>query len=238
MNTFTSHRPAASAAPSPALPRPNRERLCTYLVTDAAASGDRGVIAVIAAAVAGGATTVQLREKTASARDFYELTLRAADVIARRALLLVDDRIDVFLAARQAGAGVDGVHVGQSDLPVEQVRSLVGPDAVVGLTANTPTHLEAAARLPMGTVDYLGVGVIRPTSTKPDHPAPLGVHGFAAIAAATPLPCVAIGGVTVADTAPLKFAGAAGLAVVSAICSAPDPEGAARELASAWKRAS
>jgi len=215
----------------------NRDALQTYLVTDAALSGDRGVLEVVRAAVAGGATAVQLRDKSASARSLYELAVAAAAVVDGRALLLVDDRVDVALAARAAGARVDGVHVGQSDLPVEQVRAILGAAAVVGLTANTPEHLDAVRRMPAGTVDYLGVGVIRPTSTKPDHPAPLGVDGFAAIAAAAGLPCVAIGGVKLADTAALKAAGAAGLAVVSAICAAPDPEHAARELSEAWRSA-
>ncbi|HEY0246947.1 MAG TPA: thiamine phosphate synthase [Gryllotalpicola sp.] len=214
-----------------------RPDLSTYLVTDAAACGPRGVLDVVRAAVAGGVTAVQLREKTASARELFELTRRAAALIDGRALLLVDDRVDVALAARQAGARVDGVHIGQSDLPATAVRRMLGGDAVIGLTANTPRHLAELAALPAGTVDYLGVGVIRPTATKPDHPAPLGVAGFAALASAAPLPCVAIGGVTRADTTALRAAGAAGLAVVSAICAAPDPERAARELATAWREA-
>lgn len=211
-----------------------RRGLVTYLVTDAAASGDRGVLDVVRRAVDGGATAVQLREKTGTARELFDLTMRVAEVVAGRALLLVDDRVDVFLAARSAGAVVHGVHVGQSDLPVDAVRRIVGPAAVVGLTANTAAHLEAVADLPAGTVDYLGVGVIRPTATKPDHPAPLGIGGFAAIAAATDLPCVAIGGVSLADTADLRAAGAAGLAVVSAICAAEDPAAAARAFRDAW----
>ncbi|WP_246846413.1 thiamine phosphate synthase [Humibacter ginsenosidimutans] len=228
---------SSSAAALAARPRLRREQLSTYLVTDAAACGDRGVLAVVAAAVRGGATAVQLREKTASARDFYELAVRAAEVVDGRALLLIDDRVDVCLAARAAGARIDGVHVGQSDLPVEQVRALVGPDAVVGLTANTRDHLREIAALPSGTVDYLGVGVIRPTATKPDHPEPLGIDGFGALARVTALPCVAIGGITVADTDALATVGAAGLAVVSAVCSAPDPEAATRDLVSAWEAA-
>jgi thiamine-phosphate diphosphorylase len=215
----------------------NRAQLRTYVVTDARAAGPRDVLDVVRAAVAGGASAVQLREKTASARALFELVMRVAEVTAGHALLLVDDRVDVFLAARTAGARVDGVHLGQSDLPVGLARHLVGPEAVVGLTANTRAHLDDVAALPGGTVDYLGVGVIRPTATKPDHPVPLGYEGFARIAAATPLPCVAIGGVTVADTRPLKAAGATGLAVVSAVCAAPDPARAARELAEAWEAA-
>jgi len=211
--------------------------LSTYLVTDTAACGGRDVFDVLAAALRGGVTAVQVREKNASTRELYELVLRAAEVVAGRATLLVDDRVDVVLAARATGARVDGVHVGQGDLPADVVRSLLGPDAVVGLSANTPEHLARVAALPAGTVDYLGVGPIRPTSTKPDHPAPLGVAGFAAIVAATALPCVAIGSVRADDAPALREAGTAGLAVVSAICSAPDPQRAARDLATAWARA-
>jgi thiamine-phosphate diphosphorylase len=90
------------------------------------------------------------------------------------------------------------------------------------------------ADLPAGTVDYLGVGVFRPTATKADHPEPLGVTGFALLAAAAELPCVAIGGVLRSDSAKLRAAGAAGLALVSAICAADDPEGATRDFAAAW----
>jgi len=208
--------------------------LSTYLVTDAASCSGRDVLDVLAAALRGGVTAVQVREKNAPTREVYELVLRAAEVIAGRATLVVNDRVDVVLAARSTGARVDGVHVGQGDLPTEVVREILGPDAVVGLTANTPEHLARVAALPAGTVDYLGVGAIRPTSTKPDHPEPLGVTGFAALTAATCLPCVAIGSVRADDAPALRAAGAAGLAVVSAICSAPAPQGAARDLAAAW----
>lgn len=211
--------------------------LSTYLVTDTDLCGARGVIETVRDAVAGGATTVQVREKDASARDLLELVRAVADAVDGRATVLVDDRVDVYLAARDAGARVHGVHVGQSDLPARETRALIGPDAVLGLTANTDAHLAAVAELPAGTVDYLGVGVIRPTATKADHPAPLGIDGFARIAAATPLPCVAIGGVGVDDAAPLRSAGAAGLAVVSAICAAPDARAAAAAFATAWGEA-
>jgi thiamine-phosphate diphosphorylase len=214
--------------------------LTAYLVTDTALCGDRDVVDVVAAAVGAGVTTVQLRDKHATARDLYELTLAVAAATAGRATLLVNDRVDVFLAARAAGAAVHGMHVGQRDLPVVRVRELVGdtnPDgtrAVVGLSASRQVELDALAALPPGTVDYLGVGAVRPTSTKPDHPAPLGVDGFARVARSTTLPCVAIGGVT-ADLVPaLRDAGAAGVAVVSAVCAAPDPAAAARELVEGW----
>lgn len=207
-----------------------------YLVTDTAQCGARGVTETVRAAVAGGIRTVQIREKHAPATDFYALVLAVAEAVGDQALLLVDDRVDIYLAAREAGAAVHGVHVGQSDLPAAAVRRLVGPDAVVGLTANTAGHLAALRSLPAETVDYLGAGVIRPTSTKPDHPAPLGIGGFRAFAAASPLPCVAIGGIHAADVAPLRAAGASGVAVVSAVCAAADPRRAAGELVAAWNR--
>ncbi|QHC59266.1 thiamine phosphate synthase [Rathayibacter sp. VKM Ac-2760] len=210
--------------------------LSLHLVTDTRLCGPRGVAAVVAAAVAGGVRVVQVRDHEAAAAELVALTCAVAAVLDERTTLLVDDRVDVVLAARLAGARVDGVHVGQSDLPVLAARSILGPGAVVGLTANTPAHLAAAHALPAGTVDYLGVGVIRATATKPDHPVPLGIDGFAALAAATPLPCVAIGGVTADDAAALRRAGAAGLAIVSAICAADDPGAAARRFRAEWDR--
>ena len=214
-----------------------RERIRSsgiYLVTDSAQCGPRGVIETVRAAVAGGVETVQVREKNASAADFYALILAVAEAVDNRATVLVDDRVDIYLAARAARAGVHGVHVGQSDLPVELVRTLVGPDAVVGLTANTKEHLDALAALPPGTVDYLGAGVIRPTRTKPDHPEPLGMAGFTTFVSVAPLPVVAIGGILHDDVGPLRAAGATGVAVVSAICAAADPRQAAADLVSTW----
>jgi len=236
---------SAAGSLSPVL-RPRDLALNTgiYLVTDTAQCGARGVVDTVRAAVAGGIRTVQIREKHASAADFYALVLAVAQAVSDQAvgdqtggdqtLVLVDDRVDLYLAARAAGARVHGVHVGQSDLPAAAVRAIVGPDAVVGLTANTAAHLDAVRALTPGTVDHLGAGVIRPTSTKPDHPAPLGVDGFQAFAAASPVPCVAIGGIELADIPALRAAGASGAAVVSAICTAADPLRSARELVAAW----
>lgn len=208
--------------------------LRTYLVTDPVLCGARGVLAVIESAVAGGVTTVQIRDKTAGGRELFELVCKAAELTDGKAKLLVNDRVDVFSAAKAVGAAVDGVHLGQEDLPVAAVREAIGPGAVIGLSADKQAHLDEVHELPPGTVDYLGVGAIRETSTKADHPAPLGYSGFAAIAAATTLPCVAIGGVQARDTLALREAGAAGLASVSAICAADDPRRAARDFAQAW----
>ncbi|MBS1697471.1 MAG: bifunctional hydroxymethylpyrimidine kinase/phosphomethylpyrimidine kinase [Actinobacteria bacterium] len=228
---------APAAAPTrgrAGTPRLRTDDLALYLVTDPALSGARGVPAVVEAAVAGGVRIVQLRDKDADDAAIVAQLIELSQVIAGRALLVVDDRLDAVLEAQRRGARVDGIHIGQSDVSPLVARSVLGPDAIIGLTANRPAHLEAVRALPAGTVDYLGVGVIHPTATKSDHPPELGVAGFAAFAAESPLPCVAIGGIGRDDVAPLRAAGAAGIAVVSALCAAPDPQAAARTLLRAW----
>lgn len=200
---------------------------------------------LVDAAVSAGVTVVQLRDKVAGGGELLARTLDLADVIGGRCAFVVDDRLDVVLAARerlgrrnssgQNGARIDGIHLGQSDIPVDAARALLGPDALVGWTANTPAHLATAEAFPHGTIDYLGVGVIRATSTKPDHPRPLGIGGFGALAASTPLPCVAIGGIGLDDVAALRRAGAAGVAVVSLVSEADDPAAIVRDLRSAWE---
>ncbi|WP_279365887.1 thiamine phosphate synthase [Microbacterium testaceum] len=196
-------------------------------------------------AVTAGVSVVQLRDKVASGAELFARTLDLADVIAGRCTFVIDDRLDIVLAARERlgapvgptgiRARVDGVHLGQSDLPVDAARALLGPDALIGWTANTPAHLTAAKALPTDTVDYLGVGVIRATSTKPDHPRPLGIDGFGELAASTPLPCVAIGGIGLDDVTALHRAGAAGVAVVSLVSEADDPGEIVRHLRAAWE---
>lgn len=203
-----------------------------HLVTDDRVPFAR-LLEVVDAAAAAGVDVVQLRAKSATGREFLQQACAVADAVAGRALVLVNDRVDVALAARDAGARIDGVHLGQSDLPPDTARRLLGPASVVGWTANTAAHLAAASALPTGTLDYLGIGVIRPTSTKPDHPPALGADGFAALASRTTLPCIAIGGVVAADVAALRDAGAAGVAVVSAICGASDPAAATRAFRAA-----
>lgn len=213
-----------------------RPGLSIYLVTDPHQCADRGVVTTVAEAVAGGVSCVQVRDKEASAAALLTLLLEVGEAVGEHATVLVDDRVDVFLAARQRGAAVHGIHVGQDDLPVADVRRLVGPDAIVGLTAHTQAHLDAVDELPTGTADYLGVGAVMATATKPDHPAPLGVDGVGAISSRTELPCVAIGGITAEHVAPLRRAGVAGVAVVSAICGDHDPRAAATTLRREWER--
>ncbi|MGX5695576.1 bifunctional hydroxymethylpyrimidine kinase/phosphomethylpyrimidine kinase [Agromyces soli] len=215
--------------------------LSLYLVTDAALCGERGVVATVSAAVEGGATIVQLRDKRSSDEEILGQLAELARVIDGRAALVVNDRLDLALAARERGVRVDGVHLGQGDGAVLEARASLGPDAIVGLTANRPEHFAAVAALPAGTVDYLGVGIIHPTSTKAGHPPVQGVDGFARLARSARdrdgavVPCVAIGGIGLADVAALREAGAAGVAVVSAICAAPDARAAAVAFIDAWR---
>ncbi|WP_243074011.1 thiamine phosphate synthase [Microbacterium sp. SS28] len=204
--------------------------LSLHLVTDERLAFPR-LTSVVDAAVDAGVSVVQLRSKAAATGELLVQAIVLSRVIAGRAAFVVDDRLDIVLAARDAGARVDGIHLGQRDLPPRAARRLLGPESLIGWTANTPEHLAAAAGMPDGTIDYLGVGVIRPTATKPDHPAPLGIDGFAALAQRTAFPCVAIGGVTADDVLALRRVGAAGVAVVSAICGADDPRAATREFA-------
>ncbi|TFC04069.1 thiamine phosphate synthase [Cryobacterium adonitolivorans] len=210
--------------------------LALYLVTDTALCGARGVLATVIDAVVGGITTVQVRDKTGSDDAVLRLLLQVAGAVGDRTTVVVNDRVDVYLRALAEGAAVHGLHVGQGDEAVARVRDRVGPDAIVGITANTPAEFARVFELPAGTVDYLGVGVIRATVTKPDHPPVLGVPGFAKLASTSVLPCVAIGGVGLADVWPLRQAGAAGVAVVSTICAAPDARAAARALHREWTR--
>lgn len=197
--------------------------LSVYLVTDRPLCMGRDLEDVVAAAVKGGATLVQLREKTANTRDFVELAKRLHALLAPLGVpLLINDRIDVALAA-----GVDGVHIGQSDMPYADARRLLGKEAIIGLTIDTEEQLLAAAPL---DVAYLGVGPVHATSTKLDHAPPWGMEGIARARTLTKHPFVAIGAVNVANTADIMAAGADGVAVVSALCSAPDPEAAAQAL--------
>jgi thiamine-phosphate pyrophosphorylase len=209
--------------------------LSLYLVTDAglAARVGKPLPEVVAAAVAGGVTTVQVREKHRPAGDFLRLVIEIGKVVTDRVTLLVNDRVDVFLAARDLGVPVAGVHLGQRDLPADLARALIGPAAVLGLSAADPDELASAAASP-ARIDYVGIGVVRATVTKPDAPPPLGIAGMRERAQCSALPSVAIGGIGLADTAALSGSALAGVAVVSGICAAADPEAAAAAYRRAW----
>ena len=202
----------------------NLEQLKVYLVTDRPLCLGRPLEWIVEEAVRGGATMVQLREKEASTRDFVAMGLKLKELLAPMGVpLIINDRIDVALAV-----DADGVHIGQSDMPYEMARRLLGPDKIIGLSVENMDEVLAANRF---DVDYVGVSPVYGTPTKTDTATPFGLDGLRRAAALSVHPAVAIGGMN-ERTAPGAFAaGASGIAVVSAICSAPDPHAAARRLA-------
>ncbi|NEX18147.1 MAG: thiamine phosphate synthase [Halochromatium sp.] len=202
--------------------------LSVYLITDAALCARAGLLETVAAALRGGATAVQLRDKQASDAALIEQG-KALKALLRgtQVPLIVNDRLKVAVAI-----GADGLHLGQSDGDVAEARAVLGAEAILGLSVQSREQLEAPE---LSLVDYLGVGPVFATATKPDHSAPLGFDGLAAICAESPLPVVAIGGLSAEHAASIWSAGGVGMAVVSAICTASDPELATREIAEAWR---
>lgn len=193
-------------------------------MTDPRLAGARGVAATVAAAVEGGVTLVQLRDPEAATRALVETARTLVALLRPRGIpLIVNDRVDVALAS-----AADGVHVGQSDMHPADVRALIGPDRILGLSITAAAEMDARD---LAFVDYLGVGPIHWQATKPDAASPIGTAGLARIRAMTGLPIVAIGGVGTENGAGLMAAGADGLCVVSAIMAAADPRQAAAELA-------
>lgn len=209
-------------------PEALRQRLAIYYVADPEQT-ERDFLAVVADALAGGATAVQLRAKTMGGRELYVVAAAMRGLChAAGALFLVNDRVDVALAVE-----ADGVHVGVQDLPLEATRRLVGDRAIVGYS---PLDLADIATAHAGGADYVGLGPVYATASKADAQAPLGLAGLAAQAAVAAMPAVAIGGITVETAAAVVQAGVDGVAVIGAIQHAADPKRAARLLAEAVKQ--
>ena len=221
--------------------------ISAYLVLGPENTQGRPVADIVKQALDAGFTCIQIRSKVCSARELIDYTAQAAHVISEagesdRIALLIDDRLDAVLAAREAGIKVDGVHVGQTDIPVEVCRKLLGPDSIVGLSARADEMLEYVKTADMSLVDYLGVGPLHETETKKDCGRTAdgtvitkSLDDLRALHAASPRPIVVGGGVKLADIAGLKATGVDGFFVVSAVCSAPDPYAAAKELVDAWR---
>lgn len=199
-----------------------------YLVTDAGLSGDRSTPDIVEAAIAGGVDIVQLREKGTTARARYGLGTELRALTRDAGVpLIVNDRIDLA-----AAIDADGVHLGDDDLPVSVARERLGPDAIVGRSVSTPS---AAREAESAGADYLGVGAVYGTDSKETSPeqSNVGLDRVRAVREATDLPFVGIGGITPENAADVVEAGADGVAVISAITAADDPEAATRDLAAA-----
>ncbi len=194
-----------------------------YLVTDRASLSGKSLDKVILHAVKGGAKMVQLREKEVSTRFFIEEAQRIKNILTPYTVpLIINDRVDVALAV-----GADGVHIGQEDMPYPLARKLMGPGAIIGLSVETLEQVEAAEDL---DVAYLGVSAIFATPTKTNTRHQWGLDGLRKVRAMSRHPLVAIGGINASNAAEVMQAGADSLAVVSAICSAPDPQKATERL--------
>jgi len=207
----------------------NPDQWRTYLITQESLSEGRSTVEIAEAALEGGVDVVQLREKGADTRTRYELGRQLRELTTEAdADLLVNDRVDLAHAI-----GADGVHLGQSDLPVSAAREILGPEATIGASVSTVSEARLAA---ITGADYLGVGAVYGTDSKSDAETAddgLGVEHLAKIAGAVRIPVVAIGGITPDNAAETINAGASSVAVISAITAADDPADAARELRAA-----
>jgi thiamine-phosphate pyrophosphorylase len=194
-----------------------------YLVTNRALSNQKTIEEVVRSAVRGGVTAVQLREKDCSTRQYIELALQLQRILIPLNIpLIINDRIDVALAVN-----VDGVHIGQNDMPCNDARRLMGRDAVIGLSVET---LEQAIEAEKLDVDYLGVSPVFQTPTKTDTSSEWGIEGLKVLRKRSSHKLIAIGGINKLNAEAVLNAGADGLAVVSAICSSSDPEEASKQL--------
>ncbi len=205
-----------------------REDYLVYLVTDDPSRYVGDFVESVEEAVAGGVTLVQYRDTESNRRDMYERALRLRDMLrVRKVPLIINDYADLAMALE-----ADGVHVGQSDMPPEAVRRIVGKNMTIGFSI---TNMEEAKAMPRdGSVDYVGIGpVYDATKTKADAAPEMGGDGFSLIRSElAELPAVAIGGVTIERAPSILAAGADGLAIVSAFSKAASPRDAARKIAS------
>lgn len=199
----------------------NKIDLSLYLVTDNSSDVER-FLKTIEEAIIGGTTVVQLREKTADTLDFYNLALKVKEITSRYDVpLIINDRVDIALAI-----DADGVHVGQSDMPCDIARKLIGDEKILGVSANT---IEEAKKAERDGADYIGTGAVFPTSTKDDADS-VSKKELIDIVESINIPVVAIGGINTENAHELAGTGIAGLSVVSAIMSSDNPKKSSEEL--------
>lgn len=200
-----------------------------YLITDRDLVGGKDFYTSISQALQGGVTLLQVREKNAGSRLFYEIGLQLKKLAAEFAVpLIVNDRLDVALAI-----DADGVHIGQEDLPLAVVRRIIGKDKLLGYSVSSPA--EAIYGEKMGA-DYLGAGPVYPTGSKKDASADIGLTRLKAIKQSVSIPVVGIGGISPANLPQVKNTGIDGISVISAILCQADTGRAAKELLEIWKK--
>ena len=195
--------------------------LSLYLVTDNSDDVER-FLNTIEEGIKGGVTVVQIREKTADTLDFYNLALKVKEITTRYNVpLIINDRVDIALAI-----DADGVHVGQSDMPCDVTRKLIGQDKILGVSAAT---IPEAKKAEADGADYIGTGAVFPTATKDDAPK-VTKEELKEIVKSINIPVVAIGGINLDNAGELADTGIAGLSVVSAIMSSDNPKKSSEEL--------
>lgn len=210
------------------LPTKKQNDYRLYLVTDDRLD-DADLFRVVQDAAVAGVSMIQLREKERSTRAFLERAMTVKRLLQGSHIpLIINDRIDIALAV-----DADGVHLGQSDMPVILARQLLGPDKIIGLSVESETQLREAGDLP---VDYIGLSAVFPTPTKQNTVYAWGLSGLRWARQHYHQPIVAIGGINLANIQEVIRAGADGIAVVSAICQAPDPAAAVRTLKACWQQ--
>ncbi|WP_048812502.1 thiamine phosphate synthase [Methanobrevibacter ruminantium] len=199
-----------------------------YLVTDHRGKTDEEILNIIEQAIKGGTSVVQIREKTASTKDFYNLALKAKEITEKYNVpLIVNDRIDIALAVKS-----DGVHIGQDDMPAKVAREIIGEEMILGVSAST---VEEAMKAESDGADYIGSGAVFPTATKDDADS-VSKEELKEIVNSTSIPVVAIGGITIENAESLKDAEIDGFSVVSAIMNADDPKKASEILKEIYNR--
>lgn len=199
-----------------------------YLVTDHRGKTDAEILNIIEQAIKGGTSVVQIREKTAFTKDFYNLALKAKEITEKYNVpLIVNDRIDIALAVKS-----DGVHIGQDDMPAKVAREIIGEEMILGVSAST---VEEAMKAESDGADYIGSGAVFPTATKDDADS-VSKEELKEIVNSTSIPVVAIGGITIENAESLKDAEIDGFSVVSAIMNADDPKKASEILKEIYNR--
>ncbi|MHB8628915.1 MAG: thiamine phosphate synthase [Aggregatilineales bacterium] len=201
-----------------------------YVIADRRAIHGPSLVEVVRAAIVGGATVVQLREKQAATQDMVRLGQALHEMTRVAGIpLIVNDRVDVALAV-----DAEGVHVGPDDMPALLARHLIGPHRLLGVSAGTVAEARQAEQ---DGADYIGVGDVYGTPSKPDAGSPIGLNGLAEIARSVKIPAVGVGGITPDNALAVIQAGAKGVAVISAVMGAPDPRAAASRLRAALEAA-
>ncbi len=198
-------------------------RLLLHLVTDRSLSRGRSLVEVVREAVSGGVTCVQLREKDCSTREFLQEALALKELLQSLMVpLIINDRVDIALAV-----GADGVHLGQSDMPISHARRLLGPNCLIGISAESVDH---AVEAEQQGADYIGISPVFSTPTKADTAPALGLEGIRQIRELVRIPLVGIGGINQTNARQVLASGADGVAVVSAIMAAASPRLAAEVI--------